>query len=378
MKKYALVAALLIGAITLHAQKSEADRIITLLTSDTVSSEAVNELVATLQEEGHPVIALQLLKATSTDYPTQTLNWMIHPELPFENNSTIETATAYGDWNGLLKKAKKVKDKKILLDSLQQLNTSTFWEKIQKGRNLTSISKLLKKNSLHQYYDTLLLDYKANIFQYEVVLRDAVQASTLLKDKKRTATLQTQLNALVENFENNGHQFHESVVAHLSTLAQEIRASEKAKWYKEEPIPTKVTPRETIMAIVFGVIALVLLLFYFLLQDRYKTKVLVLKASLAEHQKIADSHLQTYSQLEEASQQKINDAKRQLAGKEEEYLQKIQELIASKNGVKQELQELQMEAKQSMDKLAKENSPQHWMELQNLISRKLNQLREKL
>lgn len=377
MKNLLIVFLLLLVATTAGAQHDD-NRIIALLTSDTLDEAEIKEVIAALQQEGNPYAALSLLEATKANVAVQPLNWMINPELPFENSTTIEIATSHGDWNALLKKIKKVKEKKAILDSLQHVPASDFWQKVQKGRQLTSISKLLKKNTLETYYDSLMVAYASNSFQYEVVLRDAINAASSNKNKRKLQTLQQLQADLLQSYENKRNDFFQALAINLGEVSKEIRADEKSKWYKEEPVKEKVTPRETIMAIVFGVLALVLLIFYFILQDRYKTKLEVIQQKMQEHKKIAEAHEETYAQVKAKAEVKIEETRRLYAGKEEDYLRIIKEANEGKNEIKRELHDLQLEAKQSMDKLAKENSPQHWMELQNLISRKLNQLRERL
>lgn len=378
MKNILCVFLSLLGALTLGAQNTDMDRVMNILSSDTINSLEVEQLVNEFVQESNPYVARTLAEATKISYPTEKLQWMLHPELPFESELTIEIANEYGDWSGKLKKIKKAKDKKSFLDSLQNLQAIDFWHQIQKGRQMTTVYRFLKRNAVSDYYESLLTEYENEIFEYEIVLRDAVEFADFSKNKKAYNDYNEKLEGLLARFETNRAQFFKSLTSDLGTFTKKIREDEKNKWYVEEKETVKVTPRETFMAIGFGTVALILLIFYFVLQDRYKTNLNNAKKEMESHKKVAATHQETYAQVKEEAKKNVETAQRHYAGKEEEYLQKIKDIADQKQQVKAELQQLQMEAKSSMDKLAKDNSPQNWMELQNLISRKLNQLREKL
>lgn len=378
MKNTILVFLMLFGALTSGAQNTDMDRVMNILSSDTVNSLEVEKLVNEFIQESNPYVARTLVEATKISYPTEKLSWMLHPELPFESELTIEIANEYGDWSGKLKKLKKSKDRKNFLDSIQNVQTIDFWHKIQKGRQMSTVFRYLKRNAVSDYYDALIAESSSDIFQYEIALRDAVEFADISKNKKQYTEYNSKLEGMLGRFEANRAQFFKSLTSDLGTFTKKIREDEKSKWYVEEKETVKVTPRETFMAIGFGTVALILLIFYFVLQDRYKTSINSVKKEMENHKKVAASHQETYAQVKEEAKKSVETAQRHFAGKEEEYLQKIKYIADQQQDVKSELHQLQMEAKSSMDKLAKDNSPQNWMELQNLISRKLNQLREKL
>ncbi|MEZ4800677.1 MAG: hypothetical protein R2809_13065 [Flavobacteriales bacterium] len=378
MKNTILVFLMLIGALTSGAQNTDMDRVMNILSSDTINSLEVEQLVNEFIQESNPYVARTLVEATKISYPTEKLSWMLHPELPFESELTIEIANEYGDWSGKLKKLKKSKDRKNFLDSIQNVQTIDFWHKIQKGRQMSTVFRYLKRNAVSDYYDALIEESRSDIFQYEIALRDAVEFADISKNKKQYTEYNSKLEGMLGRFEANRAQFFKSLPSDLGTFTKKIREDEKSKWYVEEKETVKVTPRETFMAIGFGTVALILLIFYFVLQDRYKTSINSVKKEMENHKKVAASHQETYAQVKEEAKKSVETAQRHFAGKEEEYLQKIKYIADQQQDVKSELHQLQMEAKSSMDKLAKDNSPQNWMELQNLISRKLNQLREKL
>ena len=353
----------------LFAQENASTEAIKLLSNKNISKDSLNDLTERMLGFGNPYAVIYLID-DSSNVNLQRAKMMLADEA--YDSSTIDSiSNNWSQWESVLKKIKKPKAKAAAIDSLYQLSVSSFDEFVAKGRALQGIQRYLKKNQLQEYYQTKLLSIE-NAFERKVWLNESQDAAIKVKNKKWSLELGS-IEAREDSiYISNRESFVTALIQSISDQSSNTPvASEKPLEKPDNQIWWTITGGLVVLIIAITVVMIISI-------NKWKQKNLVLEEKVLGSQNELTDQIQSLQMLHEQSAAALQMMKAEIQQREAQLSQLKRDHTLKEQKVSEELSVLQNEARQLVDELSKESSVQKWMELQNILSRKINQIKELL
>jgi len=350
-------------------QENASSEALKLLNNKNISADSLNNLTERMLGSGNPYAVIYLV-SDSTNTNVLRAKMMIEGASHSNENITSLLAT-WSQWESELKKIKKPKLKAAAIDSLYQLNVSTFDEYVAKGRALQGIQRFLKKSQLQDFYQSKISSLDDS-FEKFVWINESIVAASKTKNKKWSFDLATLRSQEEASYAANRDLFISDLVKAITSQAQSSQAA------PEKPIEKPNNQIWWMVIIGLAVVCITLLVLYFASQNKWKKKTHLLQEKVVGSQNEVIEQIQSLQLLHDQSASALQMLKSEIHQREVQLGQLKKDHIIKEQKVSEELSKLQNEARQLVDDLSKESSVQKWMELQNVISRKINQIKEHL
>jgi hypothetical protein len=351
------------------AQENASTEALKLLNNKNISADSLDKLTERMLGSGNPY-AVIYLENDSTNINVQRAKMMIDG-IAYSNENIASILTNWSQWESSLKKIKKPKLKAAAIDSLYQLNVSTFDEYVAKGRALQGIQRFLKKNQLQDFYQSKQTSLQDS-FERFVWINESIAAAGKTKNKKwsiELATLRSQEDA---NYVANRDAFISDLVKAITSQAQSTPLA------PEKPIEKPNNQIWWTVIIGLAVLFIALLVLYFASLYKWKKKTHLLEEKVVGSQNELTEQIQSLQLLHGQSASTLQMLKSEIHQRDIQLGQLKKDHTLKEQKVSEELSLLQNETRQLLDELSKEASVQKWMELQNVLSRKINQIKELL
>ncbi len=351
------------------AQNNASAKALQLLSSKNISTDSLNGLTEQMLGFGNPYAVIYLVD-DSTNVNVQRAKLMIDGGV-YSNEKIESLLTNWSQWESNLKRIKKPKLKAAAIDSLYQLNVTTFDEYVAKGRALQGIQRFLKKNQLQDFYQ-LKISSLENAFEKNVWINESIVAANKTKNKKWSSELLGLKALQEETFVVNRDAFIKDLLQAISKQTESIPE------VVEKPVEK---PNNLIWWSIIGglsVLLTVLFVLFFISSNKWKKKNQLLEEKVLGSQNELTDQIQSLQMLHEQSASTLQMLKSEIQQREAQLGQLKRDHTLKEQQISEELSILQNEARQLVDDLSKESSVQKWMELQNVLSRKINQIKELL
>lgn len=375
MKNFITLIFLICSSLNSIGQNVDADKYVRLIQNP--SSDSVVSFGRTLFETGRLSSALFLLEKSSSNESAalkENINLFLADE-PFTLSSEYSTfVEQYQKHIDQVRSTKNKKIKKAILDSLINLQPENIYEKLAHMNACVEISMMLfNKKIAEQAIEktktslegTVELTVRAFIFN------QLINVSTKAKNPKLVNAYKIEL----ENIQNEIKQVD-------SAFQKEIILSATTK--KEAPkveTPVAEIPKSNsnlIITIILGALILILLVILFLNHSSKQKKLSSFESSINElkDRLVHDTDIQNQSIRHHETQ--LLEARNRIISLESNNSSLIKQYSDNLELIDQQISEYQSDLKLAVDKATRENSVQNMMELNNILTRNSQKLRENI
>lgn len=373
MKNFITLIFLICISLNSIGQNVDADKYVRLIQNP--SSDSVVSFGRTLFETGRLSSALFLLeKSTSSESAAlkENINLFLAGE-PYTLSSEYSTfVEQYQKHIEQVRSTKNKKIKKAILDSLINLQPENIYEKLAHMNACVEISMMLfnKKIAEQAIEKTKTsLEGTVELTVRAFILNQLISASTKAKNPKLVNAYKTEL----ENIQNEIKQVD-------SSFQKEIILSATTK--KEAPkveTPVAEIPKSNsnlIITIILGALILILLVILFLNHSSKKKKLSSFESTINElkDRLVHDTDIQNQSIRHHETQ--LLEARNRIISLESNNSSLIKQYSGNLELIDQQISEYQSDLKLAVDKATRENSVQNMMELNNILTRNSQKLRE--
>ncbi|MFM1998702.1 MAG: hypothetical protein RL204_649 [Bacteroidota bacterium] len=375
MKNFITLIFLICISLNSIGQNVDADKYVRLIQNP--SSDTVVSFGRNLFETGRISSALFLLEKSSSNEAAvlkENINLFLAGE-PFTLSSEYSTfVEQYQKHIDQVRSTKNKKIKKAILDSLTNLQPENIYEKLAHVDACVEISLMLfNKKIAEQAIEktktslegTVELTVRAFIFN------QLISASTKAKNPKLVNAYKIEL----ENIRNEIKQVD-------SAFQKEIILSATTK--KEAPkveAPAAEIPKSNsnlIITIILGAVILILLVILFLSHSSKMKKLSSSESTIKElkDRLMHDTDIQNQSIRHHETQ--LLEARNRIISLESNNSSLIKQYSGNLELIDQQISEYQSDLKLAVDKATRENSVQNMMELNNILTRNSQKLRENI
>jgi hypothetical protein len=375
MKKIVSLVFALFLSLQFLGQSSDPTRFVGAMQS--ANNDSLVALGKTFFESGRTTAALLLLeKGTSAD--AQELKSNINHFIAGEPYSISSEFTEYTEnYSKIVERARSNKNKKVkksILDSLSILQPENTFEKIACMNACVDLAvSVFNKKVAQQSIEKLKLDLdkELTLVSKHFMLDQLLKASTKIKNTKLISDLSVSKENIEKEIENVDAQFQKELIL-LSSTKKETPKIEAPK-----PEVPKSNPNWILFIASFVVIGILLGLLLLLNSSKNK-KYKALESTISNLKERSEHDNSVQNQSIRHHEIQLSEARKRIESLESKNGSLIKQYSENFELLDQQVAEYQSDLKAAIDRVTREGSVQNMMELNNVLTRNGQKIRENI
>ena len=375
MKKIAFLAFVFLFATYAFAQSNDAQKFILLYQNP--QSDSLVSFCQSLFESGKTNAALTLLeketsgKAIELKQNIDRFNNGESFSISSEFSSASNTFSAY---SSRVRATKNKKLKKQILDSLNTVQAISIFEQVAKMNAVVEISIMLfnKKNAELAINETISKTAEVKeLLVKSFAIDQAINACLLSKNTKKLIELKIQKEEIQSTISEVNEQFNREVL---------MAATTKKEAPKEVIVkqPESKSNMPVFALIGLGCIASLLGLLIIFISSKKNKRITGLEQKLTELERRSIHDVDVQSQSIRHHEIQLLDARKKIESLETKNSDLIKQYSKNFELLDTQIADYQLDLKTAFERVTRENSVQNMMELNNLLTRNGQKIRENI
>jgi hypothetical protein len=375
MKKIVCLAFLSLSVTCVFAQSNDAQTFIQLYQNP--QSDSLIAFCQKLFENGKTDAALTLLEKKTSGKALE-LRQNIERFNQGEGYSIAsEFATASNYFSAFGSRVRATKNKKLkkeILDSLNSVQPKSILEQVAKMNAVVEVSIMLfnKKNAEIAINETISKTTEVKeLLVKSFAVDQAINACLLSKNTKKLIELKIQKEEIQSTITEVNEQFNREIL-----MAAATKKEAPKEVIVKQPESKSNTPVFALIGL--GCIASLLGLLIIFISSKKNKRIVGLEQKMTELERRANHDVDVQSQSIRHHEIQLLDARKKIESLETKNNSLIKQYSENLELLDQQINEYQSDLKIAIDRVTKENSVQNMMELNNLLIRKGQKIRENI
>jgi hypothetical protein len=375
MKKIAFLAFVFLFATYAFAQSNDAQKFILLYQNP--QSDSLVSFCQSLFESGKTNAALTLLeketsgKAIELKQNIDRFNNGESFSISSEFSSASNTFSAY---SSRVRATKNKKLKKQILDSLNTVQATSIFEQVAKMNAVVEISIMLfnKKNGELAINETISKTAEVKeLLVKSFAIDQAINACLISKNTKKLIELKIQKEEIQSTISKVNEQFSREVL-----MAAATKKEAPKEVIVKQPESKSNMPVFTLIGL--GCFASLLGLLIIFISSKKNKRITGLEQKLTELESRSIHDVDVQSQSIRHHEIKLLDARKKIESLETKNNSLIKQYSENFELLDTQIADYQLDLKTAIERLTRENSVQNMMELNNLLTRNGQKIRENI
>ena len=375
MKKIVCLAFLSLSVTFVFAQSNDAQTFIQLYQNP--QSDSLIAFCQKLFENGKTDAALTLLEKETSGKALelrQNIERFNQGEGYSISSEFAMASNYFSAFGSRVRATKNKKLKKEILDSLNSVQPKSILEQVAKMNAVVEVSIMLfnKKNAEIAINETILKTAEVDkILVKSFVVNQTINACLISKNTKKLNELKLQQEEIESTISQINKQFEREIIA-AATVKKEVPKEVIVK----QPEAKSNTP--IIIAFVLGGCICLLVILIILVSSNKNKRISSLEKKLTELEGKSNHEADVQNQSIRHNTTQLLDARNRIQSLENKNSSLIKQYSENLELLDQQINEYQSDLKIAIDRVTKENSVQNMMELNNLLTRNGQKIRENI